>query len=80
MYKQPKHHSKLVKTLTCKLNTLNLLNNPEERLEAIDDLFLELIEKLATFGPILKVMHNEYLWQLRSAKKNVFIQETLKLK
>jgi hypothetical protein len=43
-------------------------------------MFIELIEKLATFGPILKVIHEEYLWQLRTAKKSVFVQETLKLK
>ena len=80
MYKQPKHHSKLVKTLTCKSNTLNQFHNPEDRLKVIDVMFIELIEKLATFGPILKVIHGEYLWQLRTAKKNVFVQETLKLK
>ena len=81
MNRQPKHQSKLVTVLSKKIMILNEgLKNPKERIDMIEDVFMDLIKNLTTFGPILKVIHDEYQWQFTALKKNLFIEEILRQK
>ena len=56
------------------------LKSSKERLDMIDDVFMDLIKNLTTFGPILKVIYDEYQWQFKALKKNLFIEEILRQK
>ena len=81
MNRQHKHQSKLVAGLTEKIIMLHEgLKSPKERLDIIDDVFMDLIKNLTTFGPILKVIHDEYQWHFTALKKNLFIEEILRQK
>jgi hypothetical protein len=81
MNRQPKHQSKLVAVLNKKMIILHEgLKSPKERLDIIDDVFMDLIKNLTTFGPILKVIHDEYQWHFTALKKNLFIEEILRQK
>ena len=81
MNKQPKHQSKLFAVLTKKIIILHeVLKSPKERIHMIDDVFMDLIKNLTTFGPILKVIHDEYQWHFTALKKNLFIEEILRQK
>ena len=81
MNRQPKHQSKLVAVLNKKMIILHEgLKSPKERLDMIDDVFMDLIKNLTTFGPILKVIHDEYHWHFTALKKNLFIEEILRQK
>ena len=81
MNRQPKHQSKLFAALTKKIIMLHEgLISPKERIDMIDDVFMDLIKNLTTFGPILKVIHDEYQWHFKALKKNLFIEEILRQK
>ena len=81
MNRQHKHQSKLVAVLTKKITILNEgLKSPKERIDMIEDVFMDLIKNLTTFGPILKVIHDEYQRQFTALKKNLFIEEILRQK
>ena len=81
MNRQPKHQSKLVAVLNKNMIILHEgLKSPKERLDMIDDVFMDLIKNLTTFGPILKVIHDEYQWHFTALKKNLFIEEILRQK
>ena len=81
MNRQPKHQSKLFAVLTKKIVMLHEgLKSSKERIDMIDDVFMDLIKNLTTFGPILKVIHDEYQWHFTALKKNLFIEEILRQK
>ena len=81
MKRQVKYQPKLVQVLTNKLKTLDdKSKNPKDRLDIVEDVFYELISNLSTFGPILQIIHEEYLSHLIMLKRNILIEETLRIK
>lgn len=80
MAERSRHQPKLVKALSSSLESLKDVENQSERLEIVERVCQKLILNLATFGPILKVVHQEYQVVLKDYQKRIFIEEVLRQK
>lgn len=75
------HQPKLIKVLNTEIDKLSLYQeNSQERHQIVQRICHKLILNLATFGPILRIIHQEYENQLSSAKRQIFIESILRQK
>ena len=68
-------HPKMIVELTKKLQTLKNTQDLEDRIEIIEAILRTLSLKLVTFGPILRVVHEEYSEYLKTLRRNIMIEE-----
>ena len=81
MKRHLKYQPKLVHVLMNKLKTLgDKSKTPKDRLDVVEDVFYELISNLSTFGPILGMIHDEYQSHLVMLRRNILIEETLRIR
>ena len=69
---------RLVKILNNKLSLLNKVQESDEKLKIIENVFATMIENLVTFGPTMKIVYDEYQIQMKKLRKRIFIEETLR--
>ena len=68
-------HPKLIVELTKKLLTLKNTQDFEDRIKIIEAILRTLSLKLVTFGPILRVVYEEYSEYLKYSRRNIMIEE-----
>ena len=68
-------HPKLIVELTKKLLTLKNTQDFEDRIKIIEAILRTLSLKLVTFGPILRVVYEEYSEYLKYLRRNIMIEE-----
>ena len=68
-------HPKMIVELTKKLQTLKNTQDLEDRIEIIEAILRTLSLKLVTFGPILRVVYEEYSEYLKYLRRNIMIEE-----
>ena len=69
-----KSEPKLVTVLESKLKNLQNVEHSENRLEIVSEALQLLSCKLVTFGPTLKVIHEEYSKAIKEYGKDVLIE------
>lgn len=80
MAERLRHQPKLVKALILNLESLKQVDDQAQRLDIVERVFQKLIINLATFGPILKILHQEYHDALKETQKRIIIEEVLRQK
>ena len=70
-----KTEPKLVKVLKNKVENIQDIENVENRCQIISEVLQILSQKLVTFGPILKSIHDEYSKCIKDYKKDILIEQ-----
>lgn len=65
----------MIVELTKKLQTLKNTQDLEDRIKIIEAILRTLSLKLVTFGPILRVVYEEYSEYLKYLRRNIMIEE-----
>ena len=73
-----KHQPKLVTLMNKKLKNIKKCQNEEEKFELAQMCFKELASQLVTFGPVLKVLQNEYESKIGSLERSCLVEQKCK--
>ena len=73
-----KHQPKLVTLMNKKLKNIEKCQNEEERFELAQTCFKKLSSQLVTFGPVLKVIQNEYESKIGSLERSCLVEQKCK--
>ena len=73
-----KHQPKLVTLMNKKLKNIEKCQNKEDRFALAQMCFHELASQLVTFGPVLKVLQNEYESKIGSLERSCLVEQKCK--
>ena len=73
-----KHQPKLITLMNKELKNIEKCQNEEERFELAQICFKKLNSQLVTFGPVLKVIQNEYESKIGSLERSCLVEQKCK--
>ena len=73
-----KHQPKLITLMNKELKNIEKCQNEEERFELAQTCFKKLNSQLVTFGPVLKVIQNEYESKIGSLERSCLVEQKCK--